>query len=192
MKCPKCSTETTPEALCCPRCKLATPKGRSYTKNKDVRVKEHTTRSLAKAKSNRERRRIGPVLTAVIALVTIIFCGLGSYVALTYWQASQVDPNNHAQLAMDKVRRLPSTREGLTVEDALVQEVEKARDEGRLVEPEGWDVKPDAAGGAKFIVTFSFQLKDKHQHAQWVVDIAENTFDAKTELATAIYKHKQK
>lgn len=188
MKCPKCSTETSQDALCCPRCKLPTPKGRSYNKNKDIRVKEHKTRVAAKAKSNNGKKRIGPILTSIVVLVTIIVCGLGSYVAMSYWQASQTNPNDHSQLALEKVRRLPSTREGFSVESLLVEEVKKAQENGLLLESEGWDVKHD--GGAKFTVTFSYQLKDRQQLAQWAVDIAENTFVAKTDLALAVYKQK--
>ena len=188
MKCPKCSTETPQDALCCPRCKLVTPKGRFYAQNKEVRKSEHQTRALKKVKADRGPRRIGPVLITVVVLSSVIVFGLGSYIALTYWEETNADTNNPAHLALEKVRRLPSSREGLSVEEFLKQEVEKARDSGRLLEPEGWDVKP--VEGAKFMVAFTFQLKDKQQRAEWDVDIAENTFVPKTDLAAAVYNKK--
>jgi len=188
MKCPKCSTETPQDALCCPRCKLVTPKGRFYAQNKEARKSEHQTRALKKAKSERGSKPIGPVLIAVAVVSSVIIFGLGSYIALIYWEETTASADNPAHLALEKVRRLPSSREGLSVEDFLKEEVEKARNSDLLLESEGWDVKP--VEGAKFIVAFTFQLKDKQQRAEWAVDIAENTFVPKTDLAAAVYKKK--
>ncbi len=188
MKCPKCSTETPSEALCCPGCKLVTPKGRSYKKSKDIRQQVQTTRAEAREKADEIKgpKKIGPVIIGLSVLMTVLICGLGSYFLLTYWETTRPVLDNHPQLALEKIRFQPSKHQGLNVEECLNQEVERARKAGQLLEAEGWDVRP--IQGARFLVSFTYQLKDKaQQQARWEVDIAENTFAPKTQLATAVY-----
>ena len=187
MRCPKCYTETPNEALCCPGCKLPTPKGQVWKKDRSSRSKrQETKRKKARKAEGKSRRRIGAVGSTLIILGTVIVFGLGSYVALALWQETSkpVEPGT-PQYALDKLRMMPSSKAGTTVEQCLEQRVDESSDAGRLLEPQGWDIKP--VEGSKYKISFSFEEKGNVQQvAEWLVDIGDNTFAPQTELAKAV------
>jgi hypothetical protein len=186
MKCPKCSTETPGEALCCPGCKLPTPRGRSYIQNKGKRSDQENRPKRKRPKAKGKSRQVNPIAAVLVVIAAVVFFGIGSYLALTFLGDTTAEDPGALQLTLDKVRKLPSNREGSTVEDILEEEVEKSRDEGRLLEAQGWDIRQ--IEGKRFQVTFTYQEKGNIQRkAEWKVDLVNNTFSPQTELAATIY-----
>lgn len=192
MRCPKCSAETPNEALCCPGCKLPTPRGKTYLKDKKARKQENNvretkrvTQELKAPKTAKERRHIPGWVTALSLVLALVAFSAGSYLAATYWPSGEKKDDGGRQLALEKVRQMESKQSGMTVEDLLNEEVNKSRDAGRLLEQEGWQVK--SLESKQFIVSFSFEEKDKQQQrAEWKVDLNNNSFEPQTDLAKDI------
>ena len=186
MRCPRCYVETSNDALCCPGCKLPTPKGRSYLKNKNNRP-EIKARAKRK-KEPRARRSVGPVVSTIIVVVTILVCGIGSYLSLTLLEKPQAQEADPLYLAMERLRQMPSQHTGMTIDEWLEQAVDNARDSGELVESEGWQVNP--VEGNNYIISFSYEVKGNVQHRfEWMFDQAKGTYIAKTELAASVIKN---
>lgn len=189
MKCPKCSTETPNDALCCPGCKLPTPRGKTYLKDKKTRKLENNRREVTRAtkelKVLKEKRHIPGWVTALSLVLALLIFGAGSYVAVIYWPALKAKDDGGRQLALDKVRQMESKQPGMSVEDMLNEEVKKSREAGRLLEQEGWKVKP--LERKQFLVSFCFEEKDKaRQKAEWKVDLNNGSFEPQTDLAKDI------
>ena len=162
MRCPKCYTETTNEALCCPGCKLPTPRGRSYLKTRGKPAggngeKPNRVKQAKRSSRPQEKKGVSPLIAVPVLLFGILVFGLGSYVAMTYWQESQASDPGSLEMVMDKVRGLPSSESGKTIDQYLKQKVRDSRDAGRLRESEGWNVKQLA--GNLFLVTFTYEEK---------------------------------
>lgn len=189
MRCPKCSTETPNEALCCPGCKLPTPRGKTYIKDKKARKQENQVREVRRAtqelKAPKEKKHVPGWVTALSLVLALVLFSGGSYIVATYWPALQAQDDGGRQLALDKVRQMASNQPGLSVEEVLIEEVNKSRDAGRLVEQEGWQVQ--TLDSKQFIVSFSFEEKDKQLlRAEWKVDLNNNSFEPQTDLAKEI------
>lgn len=99
-------------------------------------------------------------------------------------QAQEADP---LYLAMDRLRQMPSQHTGMTIDEWLEQEVDKAREAGLLVESEGWQVR-DGEGNT-YLISFTYEVKDNIQHRfEWVFDQTNESYTAQTELAASVYK----
>jgi hypothetical protein len=184
MRCPKCYVETSNDALCCPGCKLPTPKGRSYLKNKNNRPQ---AKARAKPKRERNRRSVSTMASVIIVIFTVLVCGIGSYVSMTLLEESNAQESDPSQIAVDRLKQMPSHQEGFSIEERLEQEVDKAREAGLLVEAEGWQVTPGDA--TTYLISFSFEVKGNLQHrAEWVFDQTKESYTARTELAASVYK----
>ncbi|HEX5736853.1 MAG TPA: hypothetical protein VF131_28745 [Blastocatellia bacterium] len=184
MRCPKCYVETSNDALCCPGCKLPTPKGRSYLKNKNNKPQ---ARARAKKRVERKRINVSPKAAVFIVVTTMLVCGIGSYIGMTFLEESKAQSTDPSQIALDRLRQLPSEQAGLNVEERLEQEVDKAREAGQLVEDEGWHVTP--VEETIYLISFTYEVKGNLQHrAEWMFDQAKDSYVAKTDLAASIYK----
>jgi hypothetical protein len=190
MRCPKCAVETPNEALCCPNCKLPTPRGKTYLKDKKARKQENQaretkrgTQELKAPNSVKEKKHVPGWVTAVSLVLALAIFGAGSYFAATYWPDMEAKTEDGGrQLALDRVRQSASKQSGMTIEDFLNEEVNKLHEAGRLLEKEGWQVKP--LDGKQFLVSFSFEDKDKQQkRAAWKVDLNNNSLEPQTDLA---------
>ncbi|HLG13888.1 MAG TPA: hypothetical protein VJH03_05080 [Blastocatellia bacterium] len=184
MRCPKCYTETPNEALCCPGCKLPTPKGQVWKKEKKSRFKPQRAKKAKRIKG--ARRQVGVLGSVFVITATVLVFGLGTYLAMAFWQESSkpVEPGT-PQFALDKLRAMPSSKPELTVEQCLEERVDESSNADRLIEPQGWDIKP--IEGSKYKISFTFEEKGNvQQSAEWLVDIGDNTFDPQTDLAKAV------
>jgi hypothetical protein len=180
MRCPKCYAETPPEALCCPGCKLVTPRGKTWKKS-GAKTREQ---------QGQESRRIPTLLVVLAALGATIVFGLGSYLVMVYWADSHPPRPGSSQFILDKVRKLPSTKSGLSIEQCLTLRLDESQKAGRLKESEGWDVRP--IDDTRFKVSFTFEEQgSRQQRAEWIVDVSSNTVDPQTDLAKNIYKTSQ-
>jgi hypothetical protein len=181
MRCPRCQTETPTGALQCPQCKLLTPKGRQALNGKKSPTKPSTKRQL------RQKTAVKP-LTAILAILSsIVVCGVGGYLGLILLTESKAGNPKPQYEALERLRKMPSSQDGLTVEEFLEQEVKKSRQAGRLVEAEGWSVR--LIDESKALISFSYEEKDQKQiRAEWIADLKSKTFAPQTDLAAASYK----
>lgn len=187
MRCPKCSTETPNEALCCPGCKLPTPRGTIYKKTRGKPSTPPPVAGPRKPAKKKEKRSINPLLALPAVLLAILLCGVGSYVGLTFWDEAQADDPGSLQSVIEKVQALPSSQAGKTIEEYLQHQVEMSSQAGRLAETEGWDARP--IEGNQFLASFTFEEKGDLQHrAEWEVNLVKNTITARNELAAKAYK----
>jgi hypothetical protein len=183
MKCPKCYTETPSTALCCPGCKLPTPAGRSYRKGELKREKPVEKA----AKRARKSKSVNPVVAVLVVAATVIVCGLGSFLSITFLGESQVANEDPSRIALDKLRSLPSNEREMSVEDFLNKKVDECRAEGKLLEAQGWEVRPFQ--GSQYLVAFTFEERGNvQQRAEWAVDLNSNSFVPRTDLAASAYK----
>jgi hypothetical protein len=117
----------------------------------------------------------------------MLVCGIGSYLGMTFLEESKAKEPDPSQTALERLRQMPSLEAGLSVEDRLEQEVEKAREAGQLVEMEGWQITP--VKEATYLLSFTYEVKGNLQHrAEWMFDLAKESYVAQTELAASIYK----
>ena len=118
----------------------------------------------------------------------ILVIGLGFYV---YWFFSHrvPEPDPHeVQPAMLKLRQMPSLQAGLTVDQYLNQEVERARKFGHVRSIQGWTARPVQGSASKIVIAFSYQETDQtEQRAEWLADLSHLTFTPQNDLAAAVY-----
>ena len=192
MRCPKCYTETTNEALCCPGCKLPTPRGRIYLKTRGKPAggtgeKPNGVRPARRSSRPKDKKGVSPLIAVPVLLFGMLVFGLGSYVALTYWQESQASDSGSLEMVMSRVRGLPSSQSGKTIDEYLNQKVRDSQDAGRLLESEGWNV--NQLVGNLFLVTFTYEENGNlHFRAEWEVNLASNTVIPKNDLAAKVYR----
>ncbi len=179
MRCPKCYTETPNEALQCPGCKLPTPRGQQFVKDKKTqRLNEAKT-----PKARKQKKHVSKLITIAALFGTIMLCAGGSYLMFVY--IPEIQATTNSEEVVQKVMRLPSKQEGLSVGEYLEGQVNKAREEGRLAESEGWVV--EQVDDAHFIVHFLYEEKNQpKKSAEWKVDISQNSFTPQNDLAKDI------
>ena len=188
MRCPKCYTETPNNAMCCPGCKFVTPHGKNLLKEKRKKKRAvlESYKSVKIFKKKKPKRQVKPWVAVVVGVLTVLVMGGGSYlITLSSLQqsASTVPPS---QAALEKLRNMPSSTPGLTVDQYLIDELEKCRQSGRLLEAEGWST--EQLSGGEFLIRFSYEEKEEGQkRAEWRVNPAKNSFRAENELARAVY-----
>jgi hypothetical protein len=135
----------------------------------------------------KDKKGVSPLIAVPVLLFGTMVFGLGSYVAMTYWQESQASDTGSLEMVMNKVRGLPSSQSGKTIDEYLNQKVGDSRDAGRLLESEGWNVKQLV--GNLFLVTFTYEEKGNlHFRAEWEVNLASNTIIPKNDLAAKVYR----
>jgi flagellar basal body-associated protein FliL len=170
-------------ALRCPDCKLSKPKA-----SPDQQAAQHKKRQ-AKRRDQKSgnRPRWVNILAGVVALV--LTAGIGLYVFLFFAkQTPELDPHL-AQPALANLRQAPSSQSGLSVDDYLTQHLEKSRRVGNLLKFQGWTVSPVKGSKTKLLIAFTYEEKDNtQQRAEWVADVANNTYTPQTDLAVEAYK----
>lgn len=178
MRCPKCHSQVPDEALRCPDCKLPKPKH-----TPDHSAVSHRRKSAKKRDSKRNSRPTWVnVMAGVIAFILI--AGIGWYTYLfVFAQTAELDPHL-AQPALANLRKSPSSQSGLSVDDYLKQHLEKSRRVGNLLTYQGWSVSPVKGSKTKLLIAFTYEEKDNtQQRAEWVADVANNTYTPQTDLA---------
>jgi hypothetical protein len=184
MRCPRCHIQLPDNADRCPDCKLPKPKGLSPQRDLKAENKRSKGR---KPKAASSRPKWVNALLAVTALIMVSFVGLYLFSFLSS-QPQELDPNL-AQPALAKLRQEPSVVSGLSVDEYMTQQLEKSRRIGNLLKYQGWTVSPLKGSKTKLVIAFTYEERDNTQYrAEWVADVANNTFTPRTELAVAAYK----
>ena len=185
MRCPKCHTETPNDALVCPGCKLPTPRGRQYKADKRAGKSPKSPKRIKEAKQHRRSKVVNMALTCAIGLIVL---GLGVYVYVVLTSGvTELDPKAAGEMLVT-LRRLPSSEQGLSVDDRMNQEVKKSKESGKLVKYQGWTMRPIKGDRKKILIAFTFEEKDSgEKRAEWIADPANKSFSPQTGLASAVY-----
>jgi hypothetical protein len=89
--------------------------------------------------------------------------------------------------ALDKLRKSPSNEPELTIDGVLSRQLETSRRVKNLVSYQGWTVRPIKGSRTKVVLVFSYEeTGGVHHSAEWIADLANNTFTPQTDLATAL------
>jgi hypothetical protein len=135
--------------------------------------------------SSKPKRAI--LLASISIIVTLL--GVGAYWFVWPMLQSQGPEPAVAALVLEKLRKMPSNQEGLTVEESIARELEKSRRVGNLVSYQGWSVRLAPNDKSKLLVIFSFDERDNtKQSAEWLADPVSSTFTPQTDLAAAVFK----
>lgn len=187
MRCPKCHSETSNEALNCPSCNLPTPKGRLAGPAKG---KKGGSKKRAGSGRKIDFGAILPGGKMMSWIAIVAFLGASGFLAYWYIYSTpeRVAPTPALE-AMNQLRRLPSKQEGKTIDDCLNAEMKKSKDAGQLVSFQGWTIKP--YDRSSYLVSFSYDEKDAKKSAEWVVDPKNNIFTPISELANAVQKQEK-
>lgn len=197
MTCPKCRTTVPDASVRCPGCGLSKPKARAADTDERPSkwfVKSGTKRPTRK-RATETPKPAGPpsktkralVLAGISIIVTLL--GVGAYWFVWPMLQSQGPEPAVAALVLEKLRKMPSNQEGLTVEESVTRELEKSRRVGNLVSYQGWSVRTAPQDKSKLLVIFSFDERDNtKQSAEWLADPVSSTFTPQTELAAAVFK----
>ena len=204
MTCPKCRSNVPDASVRCPSCGLSKPKARPVDpEDKPARRfvgvggKRATpfTSSVSERRSSKKRNPSGPPSkTRRIALmlsisIVVALIGVGAYwFVWPLYQSAGPEPEV-AALVLEKLRKMPSNQEGLTVEESVARELEKSRRVGNLVSYQGWTVRQAPGDKSKLLVVFSFNERDNSKKsAEWLADPVSSTFTPQTELAAAVFR----
>lgn len=198
MTCPKCRSTVPDASIRCPSCGLSKPKVRSvetagkpskwFAKSAEKRPTRKTSAQRRSSPGVSPRTKRAVVLASISILVT--FLGAGAYwFAWPMLQPQGPEPEVAASV-LEKLRKMPSNQEGLTVEESVVRELERSRRVGNLVGYQGWSVRPAPHDKSKLLVVFSFDERDNtKQVAEWLADPVSSTFTPQTDLAAAVFKN---
>ena len=185
MRCPKCHTETASDALVCPGCKLPTPKGRQFKADKRAGKNPKSPKKIREAKRHRRSRAVNIALSCAIG---VIAAGLGVYVYLVLTSGTTELDSKAAGEMLVTLRRLPSSEQGLSVDDRMNQEIKKSKESGKLVKYQGWTMRPVQGDKGKILIAFTFEEKETgEKRAEWLADTANKSFSPRTGLAAAVY-----
>ena len=184
MRCPRCHSQVPDEALRCPDCKLPKPKSspdHSAASHKKIQVKKRDS------KGSDSRPKWVNALAGIVAF--ILTAGVGWY-AYSHFSAQPHELDPHlAQPALAKLRQSPSSKSGLSVDDYLTQQLEKSRRVGNLLNYQGWTISPVKGSNTKLLIAFTYEERNNtQQRAEWLADMATNTYTPQTELAIEAYK----
>lgn len=183
MRCPRCHSQVPDAAPRCPDCKLPKPKA-----SPDQNAAQHKKKQAKRRNSrNSSRPKWVNIFAGIVAL--LLTAGIGLYLFLFFsGQPQELDPHL-AQPALANLRQAPSSQSGLSVDDYLTQHLEKSRKVGNLLKFQGWTVSPVKGSKTKLLIAFTYEEKDNtKQRAEWVADVANNTYTPQTELAVEAYK----
>jgi hypothetical protein len=189
MRCPKCHSETSNEALNCPSCNLVTPKGRLANPKKGT----------GKKVSSLEKRKVDfssilpkmPSVRILVWAILLVVLGASGFLGYryVYSDSDQMAPQT-ALNAMNQLRRLPSKEDGKNIDDYLNAEMKKSKEAGQLVSHQGWTIKP--YDKESYLISFSFDEKNAKKSADWVVDPKNNIITPISELASTVQKEEKK
>jgi hypothetical protein len=216
LTCPRCGTDVPNEALYCPYCSLPKPKrgfaaeeGKPEETVQGVRnpvvrtrkpafatrkpsvatgkatpdAKKSPGRSLTRPQKPPRKLRVS--VLSVAALIAVFSVGIYIFVVpLVY--SEQAEPKT-VLAALDKLRKTPSNEPDLTIEARLSRQLETSRRVKNLTAYQGWTVQPIKGTRTKVVLVFSYEeVGGVHHSAEWIADLANNTFTPQTELAEAV------
>ena len=197
MTCPKCRANVPDASIRCPSCGLSKPKPRApefdeepaswFTLRAPKSIKrQRKTAKPTSAGSPSKAQRVALVMSISI-IVTLM--GAGAFWFVWPLLQSQGPEPEVAASVLERLRKMPSSQEGLTVEQSVAQQLEKSRRVGNLVAYQGWTVQQAPGDKSKLLVVFSFEERDNtKQRAEWLVDSNGSTFTPQTDLAAAVFK----
>lgn len=202
MTCPKCRSNVPDASPRCPSCGLGKPKARPVDPN-DKPARRFMGRDTKQKILKRTREKPRPVnqkpagpssRTKRVATLLSLSMILVVLAGAAYWfiwplLISQGPEPQTAALVLEKLRKMPSNEEGLTVEQSVDRELEKSRRVGNLVGYQGWTVREAPGDKSKLLVIFSFDERDNSKRiAEWLADPVSSTYIPQTELAAAVFK----
>src|SRR6185295_12501396 len=185
MRCPRCHSQVPDEALRCPDCKLPKPKA-SPDYSPATPKKRQAKKQNSKVNDSGRPKWLNAIAGVVAFILT---AGVGWY-AYAHFSAQPHELDPHlAQPMLAKLRQSPSSQSGLSVDDYLTQQLEKSRRVGNLLNYQGWTISPVKGSKTKLLIAFTYEERDNtQQRAEWVADVANNTYTPQTELAVEAYK----
>ena len=207
MTCPKCRTNVPDASLRCPSCGLSKPKARTVDANEkpsrwfggldskhasagrpaEKRATENHTRVSRKPAGPPSKTKRVTLMLSISMMLALL--GAGAYWFVWPLFLSQGPEPRTAALVLEKLRKMPSNQEGLTVDESVTRELERSRRVGNLVSYQGWTVRLAPGDKSKLLVVFSFDERNNtQQRAEWLADPVSSTFTPQTELAAAVYK----
>lgn len=197
LSCPRCSTDVPDGALYCPYCNLPKPK-RGFTAS--VEGAKNNVPPVASAARAPQRRRPPHARTnmhsrtskprrsfklpAIGALVALL--SAGAYFFLVPLVYSESAEPKAVLAALDNLRKTPSNEEGVSIDARMSRELDRSRRAGDLREYQGWTAKPIKGTRHKVLLVFSFEEAAGHRSAEWIADLAHNTFVPQNELAVSV------
>ena len=123
-----------------------------------------------------------PAIGGLVALLC-----LGAYIFVVPLVYSDVAEPKAILVALDNLRRMPSNEEGLTIDARMLRELERSRRGGNLAGYQGWIVKSIKGTKSKVLLVFSYdEVGNAHRRAEWLADLAQNTFAPQNELAVSV------
>jgi hypothetical protein len=150
-------------------------------------VKRSARRSFARPAKPKRKLRVS--VLSVAALVALL--SVGAYIFVVPMVYSEQAEPKTVLAALDNLRKAPSNEPGLTIDARLSRELETAQRVGNLTAYKGWIVRPIKGTKTKVVLAFSYvEVGDVQQSAEWLADLANNTFTPQTELAAKVH-HKQ-
>jgi hypothetical protein len=207
MTCPKCRANVSEASLRCPSCGLSKPKARTVEATDKpsrwfgwVAVKRESAGRQNQKRAGENHRTVNrkpaepPSKTKRVALMLsfsmmVALIGAGGYWFVWPIFLSDGPEPQTAALILEKLRKMPSNQEGLTVDESVTRELERSRRVGNLVSYQGWTVRLAPGDKSKLLVVFSFDERNNtRQRAEWLADPVSSTFIPQTELAAAVFK----
>lgn len=211
LTCPRCGTDVPTEAMYCPYCSLPKPKRgfvsetnnnpkppvseqpapRAVLRSRKVATppknerKQANQRPASKPGKPKPARKLRVSVLSLAAIVAVFSVGIYIFVVPMVY-SEEAEPKTILS-ALEKLRHLPSSEPGLTVDARLARELETAKRVGNLVSYQGWAVRPIKGTKNRVLLVFSYQeVGDVHQSAEWLADLNNNTFTPQTDLAKTI------
>ena len=198
LNCSRCGTDVPREAIYCPYCSLQKPKNgfaaaappaqstlteqsKSQSGSNNGR-KGSPSRALKKPRTTSGRSFRVPVIAAIVALISI-----GIYIFVVPMVSSYQAEPKVILSALETLRRMPSNEPGLTIDARLTKDLETSRRVKNLVSSKGWTVQSIKGTKTKVLMVYSYQeVGDVTIRAEWLADLATNTFIPQNDKATAV------
>jgi len=198
LNCSRCGTDVPKEAIYCPYCSLQKPKNgfaaaappaqstlteqsKSQSGSNKGR-KGSPSRALKKPRTTSGRSFRVPVIAAIVALISI-----GIYIFVVPMVSSYQAEPKVILSALETLRRMPSNEPGLTIDARLTKDLETSRRVKNLVSSKGWTVQSIKGTKTKVLMVYSYQeVGDVTIRAEWLADLATNTFIPQNDKATAV------
>ena len=208
MRCPKCSTDTPSDALQCPGCNSLTPRGRvaeqkTAAERKRLQEEKRKQKKHFAWKSNKQtvnwksvdwkNWRALPWQKLIPSWLPWSIVGLclvvGGFFAYKYVHQPNEQESANAKLAvgvMNQLRSLPSKKNGMNLDQCLMDEIKISKENGQLVSYTGWTIKSPSPN--QYLICFSFEERNGQKSAEWLVDSSRGSFLPQSELAIAMHK----
>ena len=198
LNCSRCGTDVPREAIYCPYCSLQKPKNgfaAAAPPEQSKLAEEAKSRSgfnkkrkgsqsqvMKKPRTTSARSFRVPVIAGIVALISI-----GVYIFVVPMVSSYQAEPKVILSALETLRRMPSNEPGLTIDARLTKDLETSRRVKNLVSSKGWTVQSIRGTKTKVLMVYSYQeVGDVTIRAEWLADLATNTFIPQNDIATAV------